>query len=175
MKDDLLSQALAALKGNEARPYTIKVGGMELSANGAEDHARLLEALKNLPLPSSTEVRKKDGPLFSERAAIHVREMKRVGRSATNIFDTEYSLGLFVALVGDKPVEDYKADDVRSFLEAIEHYPSNASKKAEFAGLAPADILKKAKKAVTPSLGCAQKKSIETVWLHFLMRWPAKI
>lgn len=55
--------------------------------------------------------------------------MKRVGRSATNIFDTEYSLGLFVALVGDKPVEDYKADDVRSFLEAIEHYPSNASKR----------------------------------------------
>ncbi|MBF9174004.1 integrase, partial [Xanthomonas campestris pv. campestris] len=137
MKDDLLSQALAALQGNEAQPYTIKVGGMELSADGAEDHTRLLEALKNLPLPSSTEVRKKAGSLFSERPAIHVREMKRVGRSATNIFDTEYSLGLFVALVGDKPVEDYKADDVRSFLEAIEHYPSNASKKAEFAGLAP--------------------------------------
>ncbi|SBV50185.1 phage-related integrase [Xanthomonas bromi] len=48
VKDDLLSQALAALQGNEASPYTIKVGGMELSADGAEDHARLLEALKNL-------------------------------------------------------------------------------------------------------------------------------
>ncbi len=58
MKDDLLSQALAALQGNEARPYTIKVGGVELSVNGPEDHARLLEALKNLPLPSSTEVAK---------------------------------------------------------------------------------------------------------------------
>lgn len=32
MKDDLLSQALAALQGNEAQPYPIKVGGMELSA-----------------------------------------------------------------------------------------------------------------------------------------------
>ncbi|MEA0932754.1 site-specific integrase [Xanthomonas campestris] len=159
MKDDLLSQALAALQGNEAQPYTIKVGGMELSADGAEDHARLLEALKNLPLPSSTEVRKKAGPLFSERAAIHVREMKRVGRSATNIFDTEYSLGLFVALVGDKPVEDYKADDVRSFLEAIEHYPSNASKKAEFAGLTPADILKKAKKGSYAKLGMRTKEN----------------
>lgn len=50
MKDDLLSQALAALRGNEARPYTIKVGGMELSANGAADHALLLDALKHLPL-----------------------------------------------------------------------------------------------------------------------------
>jgi len=56
MKDDLLSQALAALQGNEAQPYTIKVGGMELSADGAEAHARLLEALKNLPLPSSTDL-----------------------------------------------------------------------------------------------------------------------
>jgi hypothetical protein len=74
-------------------------------------------------------VTKRAGPLLSERAAIHVPEMKRVGRSATNIFDTEYSLGWFVALVGDKPVEDYKADDVRSFLEAIEQDPSNASKK----------------------------------------------
>lgn len=48
MKDDLLSQALATLRGNEARPYTIKVGAMELSANGAEDHALLLDTLKHL-------------------------------------------------------------------------------------------------------------------------------
>ncbi|MCW1977080.1 hypothetical protein FHY33_001186 [Xanthomonas arboricola] len=29
MRDDLLSQALAALQGSDASPYTIKVGGVE--------------------------------------------------------------------------------------------------------------------------------------------------
>ncbi|EKQ64761.1 phage-related integrase, partial [Xanthomonas citri pv. malvacearum str. GSPB1386] len=142
MRDDLLSQALAALQGNEARPYTIKVGGVELSANGADDHARLLDALKHLPLQQLASV-KSAGPLLSERAAIHISEMRRVGRSAKNVLDTEHSLGLFVALVGDKPVEDYKTDDVRQFLDALEHYPSNATKKAVFAGLTPVEILSK--------------------------------
>jgi len=145
MKDDLLSQALAALRGNEARPYTIKLGGMELSANGAEDHARLLETLKNLPLPSSTEVIKKTGPLFSERAAIHISEMRRVGRSAKKVLDTEHTLGLFLALVGDRAVENYKTDDVRKFLDVLEHYPSNATKKAVFDGLTPVEILNKSR------------------------------
>lgn len=144
MKNDLLSQALAALRGNEVRPYTIKVGGMELSANGVEDHALLLDALKHLPLQQMTPV-KSAGPLLSERAAIHISEMRRVGRSAKNVLDTEHSLGLFVALVGDKPVEDYKTDDVRKFLDALEHYPSNATKKAVFAGLTPVEILSQAK------------------------------
>lgn len=144
MKDDLLSQALAALQGNEARPYTIKVGGVELSANGADDHARLLDALKHLPLQQLASV-KSAGPLLSERATIHISEMRRVGRSAKNVLDTEHSLGLFVALVGDKPVEDYKTDDVRKFLDALEHYPSNATKKAVFAGLTPIEILSKAR------------------------------
>ena len=144
MQDDLLSQALAALQGNEARPYTIKVGGVELSANGADDHARLLDALKHLPLQQLASV-KSAGPLLSERAAIHISEMRRVGRSAKNVLDTEHSLGLFVALVGDKPVEDYKTDDVRKFLDALEHYPSNATKKAVFAGLTPVEILSKAR------------------------------
>ncbi|AOD15975.1 site-specific integrase [Xanthomonas fragariae] len=144
MKDDLLSQALASLQRNEARPYTIKVGGVELSASGAEDHARLLDALKHLPLQQLASM-KNAGPLLSERATIHINEMRRVGRSAKNVLDTEHSLSLFLALVGDKPVEDYKTDDVRKFLDALEHYPSNATKKAVFGGLTPVEILNKAR------------------------------
>ncbi|PPU78837.1 integrase [Xanthomonas cucurbitae] len=145
MTDDMFKKALAALQGNATRPYTIRTGsgGLELSADGPEDHARLMEALRaipNMPAP----VAKPDSPMLSERAAIHIGEMKRVGRSSKNVLDTEHTLSLFVALVGDKPVQDYKPDDVRAFLKAIESYPSNASKMAVFANLAPIDILKKA-------------------------------
>ncbi|KGR44229.1 hypothetical protein NX79_17570 [Xanthomonas vasicola] len=66
MQDDLLSQALAALQGNEARPYTIKVGGVELSANRADDHARLLDAQKYLPFQQLASVKCNDPPVSAQ-------------------------------------------------------------------------------------------------------------
>ncbi|SBV51688.1 phage-related integrase [Xanthomonas bromi] len=103
---------------------------------------------------------KSTGPLLSERATIHISEMRRVGRSAKDVIDTEHSPGLFVALVGDKPVEDYKTDDVRKFLDALEHYPSNVTKNAVFAGLTPVEILNKARQ------GCHELLSMRTKEKH---------
>ncbi|WP_411862872.1 hypothetical protein [Xanthomonas arboricola] len=68
---------------------------MKLSADGPEDHARLMETLRAIPnMPSP--VAKPDSPMLSERAAIHISEMKRVGRSSKNVLDTEHTLAFLL-------------------------------------------------------------------------------
>src|SRR5690606_12197542 len=83
-------------------------------------------------------------PTLAERIKTYLGDMRRAERSQTNLDDTIYTLGLFLALTGDKPLHRLKTDDVRAFLDALEVYPSNATKKVAFRGLTPKEILAKA-------------------------------
>ncbi len=156
-----LEEVLRSIRENGHRDLTIKgvtlpngVSIAEAEINTPQDEAMLLRVLEDLakkdPLQaamlgiSPTSIAR-PGPLLSERITVYLGDMRRAERSAKNVLDTEHSLGLFLALGQDKPIEQVTATDVRSFLDALEVYPSNASKKKEFAGLAPADILARAK------------------------------
>lgn len=92
------------------------------------------------------------GPLLSERIDVYLNDMRRAQRAVRNVMDTEYTLRLLLALGDDKPIEDVTATDVRAFLDALAVYPANASKKAEFRGLTPKEVLAKAKRGGHPTL-----------------------
>lgn len=92
------------------------------------------------------------GPLLSERIDVYLNDMRRAQRAVRNVMDTEYTLRLFLALGDDKPIEEVTATHVRAFLDALAVYPANASKKAEFRGLTPKEVLAKAKRGGHPTL-----------------------
>lgn len=84
-------------------------------------------------------------PLLSERLGVYVDDMKRVGRAPKNILDTQFTLGLFIELVGDLPIGQIQSAHFRSFFDLMESWPANASKKKEFVGLSPAEVIAKAR------------------------------
>jgi integrase len=92
------------------------------------------------PAPSSPA-----SPLVSERQGVYVDDMKRVGRAPKNILDTQFTLGLFIELVGDLPIGQIPSAHFRSFFDLMESWPASASKKKEFVGLSPAQVITKAR------------------------------
>ncbi|HIE5095159.1 TPA: site-specific integrase [Stenotrophomonas maltophilia] len=97
-------------------------------------------------------------PSLAERIETYLGDMRRAERSQTNLDDTVYTLHLFLALTGDKPLHRLKTDDVRAFLDALEVYPSNATKKVAFRGLTPKEILAKAQREDHPRLSMRTKE-----------------
>ncbi len=92
------------------------------------------------------------GPSLSECIANYLSEMTRVKRAVRNVMDTKYTLELFLALGGDKPIRDVTTQDVRDFLNALTVYPANASKNPAFKGMTPLQVLEAAKKGDYPRL-----------------------
>ncbi|MEX1826852.1 tyrosine-type recombinase/integrase [Luteibacter sp. CQ10] len=82
---------------------------------------------------------------MSARIEKHLSYMRGKALSEKNVLDSEYTLGLFVALVGDKAIGDIQPDDVESFLAMLVDYPANASKKKQYRGLLPPAVLAKAR------------------------------
>jgi len=139
-------------------PNGVRLEGIQV--DGAEDAKAFVSSLGLLaalvPAPGlvqeASEARavgsEKGWTLFSEAVACYVEDMEKLGgRSLKNVLDTRFSLGLFQSLarLDALPLASVTADHVRTFLHALEHYPANASKKSDFAGLTPVEILKKAK------------------------------
>ena len=92
------------------------------------------------PAPSSPA-----SPLLSERLVVYMDDMKRVGRAPKNILDTQFTLGLFIELLGDLPIGQIQSAYFRSFFDLMKSWPANASKKKEFVGLSPAEVIAKAR------------------------------
>lgn len=140
---DLLKTAIAAAQSG--KDWRLRFpDGMEIEANGAEDHARALEALAAAkPLFASTAPTLPAG-MLSARIETFLSQFKSKGRSATNLLDTTFTLGLFLSLVGDKELAAVDSSDLDKFVAALEIWPSNASKKALFRGLTAPEIVAKA-------------------------------
>ncbi len=84
-------------------------------------------------------------PMLAERIELFIKQFNQKKRAATNKLDTAFTLRLFLGLIEDKPLAHIKATDMDVFLDAINVWPPNASKKKVFIGLTPSEVVAKAK------------------------------
>lgn len=72
----------------------------------------------------------------------HLDDLRRAKRAAKTILDSEHALRIFQGVVGDeKPVNMITDDDCRAYLDAVEFWPKNASRRPEFEGLTVLEIV----------------------------------
>lgn len=64
-----------------------------------------------------------EGDLLSLRVEKHLAYLRGQQLGAKNIMDSEYSLGLFIALMGDKTIGAVVPDDIESYLAMLVDYP----------------------------------------------------
>lgn len=69
------------------------------------------------------------GPLFSEACKSHVDKVRRAkGETDENVGYYSNVAAAFIAICGDRPVNDYKEDDLQHFVNEISYLPPNFSK-----------------------------------------------
>jgi len=148
---------LAALHSGKTKDYSITRhadGGVTITTDGTPgDHRNAMEALASVqpvavapPIPPPPA----PSPLLSTQIDNYLTDLRNAGRSEGNILDSRNTLSLFLELTGDRPVGEVAAAHLRDFQTAMQDWPANARKLAEFRDLkAPAIIAKvrKMKKA----------------------------
>lgn len=132
----LITDVLAAHEAGALKHYTVAHtpgGGVTITADGADDHARAMEALaalSRLPSPSAPLLIPVAAvpaplakPMLSLNAAIELflKQFGQKQRAASNILDTTHTLRILTGVVDDKPVADVDAQDMDLFLDAIGH------------------------------------------------------
>ena len=172
---DVSAEALARLApGRSGAPiaadlsrYSLDMrpdGGYSISATGPEDHALAMEALRAMrPTPAPAAALSPThlyappvvATMLGERIELFLTQFRQKKRAESNVADTTLSLRLLLGIVGDKPLASLCAEDMDRFLDAIAHWPANATKKAAYKGLAPAAVVAKAKKL--GALGIAER------------------
>jgi integrase len=138
----LIKSVLDAHEAGSLRHYTVAHtpgGGMSISADGAEDHARAMEALAAMQrlAPSAPTVLvspallapAKPMLLLSAAVDLFLKQFAQKQRAASNVLDTGHTLKLLLGLVDDKPLSEVDAQDMDLFLDAIAHLPPNATKR----------------------------------------------
>lgn len=169
MDPKLLAEVLDKARRGELRdwsassvklPNGVQLEGIKVDTpEDAKAFSETLGQLAALAPPSPGPVREVDEARaaaldkawmrYTEAAETYVADMERAKRAAKNVLDTRFSLGLFGALANldSAMLAEVNAGHVRTFLDALEVYPANASKLPEFAGLTPPEILKRVKAA----------------------------
>ncbi|OOG64444.1 hypothetical protein B0E46_07265 [Rhodanobacter sp. B04] len=143
--------------GDEVFHYTQQMGPdgtFTLTTDGTEeDHRRAMEMAAQMAVhfhgavaPAAPVQSARPSPLLSVNIPLFLTQFRQKKPSAANILDTTFTLRILLSVVGDKPVRDVEATDMDKFLDAIQHWPPNATKQAAFKDLTPAAIVKKAKK-----------------------------
>jgi integrase len=89
---------------------------------------------------------------MSLRVDKHLAYLRSQQLGAKNVLDYEYSLKLFIDLMGDKAVTAVSSDDIESYLAMLVDFPPNASKKKEYRDLPPTAALEKARAGQMPGL-----------------------
>jgi integrase len=148
-------------------------GGFTLSADGPEDHALAMEAVRAMrasPAPaaalSPTHLYAPPvvAAMLGERIELFLTQFRQKKRAESNVADTTFSLRLLLGIVSDKPLASLCAEDMDRFLDAIAHWPANATKKAAYKGLAPAAVVAKAKKLGAPGIAeRTQEKHLDRI------------
>jgi Integrase len=146
-------------------------GAARIEADSPEDHARAMEALQLMQRSAPAAVpavSAKPSPMLGERIDLFMKQFRQKQRAPANVLDTEYALRLFLGLVGDRPLVEVDAEAMDIFLDAINHWPPNASKKPAYKGLTPAQVVKKAKKLGEPTISArTQEKHLDRLRVFF--------
>lgn len=132
--------------------YTVEErpdGSWVVIAEGPEDHENAMDMvrlLKSIP-PDPNFVRTRlppppaDGPMLEQRVELFLEQFNQKQRAEANKLDTAFTLRLFVGIIGDKPLTAIGAEDMDRWMDALAHWPPNASKRDPFKDLSPREVV----------------------------------
>lgn len=129
-------------------------GSWVIIADGPEDHENAMDMvrlLRSIP-PDPQFVRTRlppppvDGPMLEQRVELFLQQFNQKQRAEANKLDTAFTMRLFVGIIGDKPLMDIGAEDMDRLLDALAHWPPNASKRSPYSDLSPREVVIVAKR-----------------------------
>jgi len=157
--------------------FEIKQGpyGPEVRTDGSDrDNAAALKALDILqrrqvtpPAPPLAPPAPPP-PLLSERIDLFLEQFRQRKISEGNKLDTAFSLRVLLGLLGDKPLVDVRAPDMDILMDALAHWPPNASKKPKLKDLTPTEVVATAKRENWPPIGFrTREKHLDRIRVFF--------
>lgn len=162
--------------GNELLHYSVEVrpdGTRRMSAEGPEDHALAMEAwdaLSSTPSLPATAPLTPTTPatMLAERVELFLAQFAQKQRAAANVLDTTHTLTLFMGIVGDKPLTAIGPEDTDKWLDALAHWPPNASKRAPYKDLSPSEVVALAKRNSEPPISLrTREKHLDRLRVFF--------
>ncbi|WP_256134169.1 hypothetical protein [Xanthomonas vasicola] len=80
---------------------------------------------------------------LSDEISKYLLSMEANCEDSANISTTKHALHLLIGVIGDKAIAEIDQDDITTFKDALQWWPSNATRKAEYQGLSIAEIIQK--------------------------------
>lgn len=118
-------------------------------AEGPEDHENAMDMVRLLrsipPDPGFVRTRVPpppvEGPMLEQRVELFLEQFGQKQRAEANKLDTAFTMRLFVGIIGDKPLSTINAEDMDRWLNALAHWPPNASKREPYRDLSPREVV----------------------------------
>lgn len=163
----VLESAQRAADSGSQRDWTatgVKVGGVDfgtVSTSGSQDTLDFIKTLRaaagiqgvptsSVAVPQPQAPPASNAPLLSAEIEGHIEDLKGRRLATDTITESKHSLRLLLGIVGDVPVDQIKAPQIRKFWEGVRWWPSNASVMPRYKGLSVAEIIERGRKEDVP-------------------------
>ena len=163
----LFESAKQAADQGETNHWTatgFQIGQLNLgnvSVNGRQDTddfirtvQALLESPANAPAPSlapqALAAPPEPSPLLSGEIQNHLADLERRRLAPDTITESKHTLRIFLAVAGDIPVRDIKANHARTFLDAVRWWPERATVRPQYRHLSVLEIIEAGKRDQVP-------------------------
>lgn len=165
----LLDSAQQAADSGSLRDWTasgVKVGGVDfgtVTTSGPQDtldFINTMQAAAGIAVPGRTQTPTvpvpqvvapvSDAPLLSAEIANHIADLERRQLAADTITESKHSLRLLLGIVGDVPVDQIKAPQIRKFWDGVRWWPAKASVVRRYRGLTVPEIIDKGREDDVP-------------------------
>lgn len=166
----LIDGVLKAAQEGRVQEYIIQgPGGFSLQVDGAEDHARAMEALpvilKHLPSAPAGDAsipkpaaNTKAVPMLHASIELFLTQFAEKNPAAATLLETRHSVELFRDLTRDKPLSEVGVEECDAFRAALALWPARARILPEYKGMSPRAIVAKAKKLKPSGLNVRTKE-----------------
>lgn len=151
-------------------------GSWVIIADESEDHehamdmVRLLRNIPPDPTVSQTHLAPLPilGPMLDQRVGLFLEQFNQKQRAETNKLDTTFTMRLFVGIIGDKALASVDAEDMDRWLDALAHWPPNATKREPYKNLSPREVVLMSKrKGETPISLRTREKHLDRLRVFF--------
>lgn len=79
--------------------------------------------------------------MLEQRVELFLEQFNQKQRADANKLDTAFTMRLFVGITGDKPLSELGAEDMDRWLDALAHWPPNATKREPYKDLSPREVV----------------------------------
>lgn len=161
----LLESAQRAADMGELNDWTatgVKVGRInfgQVATSGRQDTLDFIETLRAavretkddpVHLEASPAEAKPTGPLLSVEIANHLADLERRQLATDTITESRHTLRILQGVIGDVPVDQIKAAQIRAFWDGVRWWPANATVKPAYRGLSVPEIIERGKAEGVP-------------------------